>query len=75
MAKHPVKTRIREFRERARLTQSELAKLMEVDTTTISRHESGSRGLSHTEIAKYCQVFKCMSHELFFTPEQVQVEE
>lgn len=57
--------RIREQREKSRLTQRELALLMGIDFTTVSKHENGDRGPTPEEIKKYAQVFKCESYELF----------
>ena len=46
------KHRLRELREARKLTQQEVAKLLDIDHTTVSRHESGSRGLSPEDIQK-----------------------
>ena len=63
--------RIRELRERSRLTQEELGKLTEYDYTTISRHESGDRALDAEAIKKYARVFKCETFEIFLNPDSV----
>lgn len=65
----PRKNRLRELREAVRLTQKEVAKLLDIDHTTVNKHEAGTRGLTSGEIEKYAQVFKCQSHELFFAAE------
>ena len=65
--------RIAEFRNRARLTQAELGKLMDLDHTTISRHESGDRNLTPDDITKYAKVFKVDTWELFMSPEEIAV--
>lgn len=57
--------RIKKLRQRSRLTQKELALLVGLDETSVSRHESGHRALSADQIAKYASVFKVQSHELF----------
>ena len=57
--------RIRELREAQKLTQKELAKLVDLDHTTISKHESGARSLGRDEILKYARVFKCETYEVF----------
>lgn len=62
----PRSNRIKEQREKSRLTQRELALLMGIDFTTVSKHECGERGPTPEEIKKYAQVFKCQSYELFF---------
>lgn len=62
------KNRIKELREDRQLTQKELATLVGLDYTTVSRHENTHRGLSREDIEKYAAVFKCPTHELFFDP-------
>lgn len=66
----PRQNRIKLLRERSRLTQKELAKLMDTDFTTVSKHESADRGLTSDEIKKYAAIFKCASYELFIEPMQ-----
>lgn len=61
----PRNNRLRQQREKSRLTQKEVAKLLDVDFTTVSKHESGTRGLTSAEIAKYAALYKVQSHELF----------
>ncbi len=56
--------RIRYFRERARLTQAELATLIGTDETAVSRWESGARPLTPQIIEKLSRLFKCQSWEL-----------
>ena len=50
------KNRLRELREARKLTQQEVAKLLDIDHTTVSRHESGSRDLSPEDIQKYARL-------------------
>jgi len=57
--------RIRELRERARLTQRELAVLLNVNESDLSRWEAGKRPLSPAVIEKIAGVFKVGSWELF----------
>ena len=57
--------RIRELRERARLTQRELAVLLNVNESDLSRWEAGRRPLSPAVIEKIAGVFKVGSWELF----------
>jgi putative transcriptional regulator len=70
-----LKNRLRELREARKLTQQEVAKLLDIDHTTISRHESGSRGLSPEDIQKYARLYKVESYELFIDPEGLQEED
>jgi len=64
-AKRLPKNRLRELRDRSRLTQEEVARLLDYDHTTVSRHESGDRALDAEDIKKYSRLFKCESYELF----------
>ena len=65
MAKTTIKNRLREYRDRARLTLQEVSILTGYDVTTISRHESGQRGLSSEAVEKYAALYKVPTHELF----------
>ena len=66
------KHRLRELREARKLTQQEVAKLLDIDHTTVSRHESDSRGLSPEDIQKYARLYKVESYELFIDPKDLQ---
>lgn len=57
--------RLRELRDRSRLTLEEVSILTGFNVTTISRHESGARSLSEEAIMKYAQLYKVQTHELF----------
>ncbi len=74
MMNKTTKNRLRELREARKLTQQEVAKLLDIDHTTISRHESGSRGLSPEDIQKYARLYKVESYELFIDPKDLQEE-
>ncbi len=69
------KNRLRELREARKLTQQEVAKLLDIDHTTVSRHESGSRDLSPGDIQKYARLYKVESYELFIDPKDLQEQE
>ena len=75
MANKISKNRLRELRETCKLTQQEVAKLLDIDHTTVSRHESGSRGLSPEDIQKYARLYKVESYELFIDPKSLQEED
>lgn len=62
------KNRLKEFRDRARLTLDEVSILTGFKAATISRHESGSRSLSEEAIDKYAALYKVKTHELFMEP-------
>lgn len=59
-----IKSRIKEFRDRARLTIDEVSILTGLDKSTISKHESGNRMPSADAVKRYCKVFKCEATEL-----------
>ena len=69
------KNRLRELREARKLTQQEVAKLLDIDHTTVSRHESGSRGLNPEDIQRYARLYKVESYELFIDPKDLQEED
>ena len=57
--------RLAEQRKLSRLTQAEVAKALDIDVTTVSRHENSSRGLTREMIQAYSGLYKIESHELF----------
>lgn len=59
------KNRLREYRDRARLTLKEVSILTGFDTTTISKHESSDRRMTEEAINKYAALYKVETHELF----------
>ena len=69
------KNRLKEFRDRSRLTLEEVSILTGFNVTTISRHESGARSLSEEAISKYAALYKVGSHELFLKPIEVTEDE
>ncbi|KKL85476.1 hypothetical protein LCGC14_1954320 [marine sediment metagenome] len=63
---HP--NRLSALRDRSRLTQAEVAKLLDIDETTVARHESGTRKLPHEMVEKYAKLYKVSSYELYLEP-------
>lgn len=59
------RNRLKELRDRSRLTLQEVSILTGYSVPTISRHESGSRALSEEAIIKYAALYKVNTHELF----------
>lgn len=59
------KNKLREYRDRARLTLKEVSILTGFDVTTISKHESCDRRISKEAINKYAALYKVQTHELF----------
>lgn len=57
--------RLRELRDRSRLTLQEVAILTGFNVSTISRHESGERALSEDALIKYASLYKVHTYELF----------
>lgn len=57
--------RLRELRDRSRLTLQEVSILTGYGVSTISRHESGERKLSEEAIIKYATLYKVHTYELF----------
>lgn len=72
MKEGATKNRLRELRDRSRLTQQEVSTLTGYTVTAISRHENGSRSLSEEAIAKYAALYKVPTHQLFVNPREVQ---
>lgn len=64
-----IRNRLREIREeRMHLTLAEVAKLLECDVSTVSRHESGDRSLTPDWIDRYARLYKIQSYEIFMEP-------
>lgn len=57
--------RIKALREQSRLTQKEVARLLDMDEATVSKLESGRRPLSPEVIERLAAIFKVGSWELF----------
>lgn len=62
------KNRLKELRDRSRLTLQEVSIITGYGISTISRHESGGRGLTEEAIAKYAALYKVPTHQLFMEP-------
>lgn len=62
------KNRLRELRDRSRLTLDEVSILTGFSVPTISRHENGGRSLSEEAITKYAALYKVPTHQLFMNP-------
>ena len=60
-----MRNRIRELREKANLTQREVAVLLDVDESDISKWEAGKRALTPGTIEKFAALFKVSTWELF----------
>lgn len=62
------KNRLRELRDRSRLTLEEVSIITGLSVPTISRHENGGRSLSEEAVSKYALLYKVPSHQLFMNP-------
>ena len=62
------KNRLRQLRDRSRLTLEEVSILTGFSVPTISRHENGGRSLSEEAIAKYSSLYKVPTHQIFINP-------
>ena len=69
------KNRLRELRNRFRLTLQEVSTLTGFAVPTISRHESCGRALSEEAILKYAALYKVHTYELFDKPATKEEEE
>ena len=69
------KNRLRELRNRSRLTLQEVSTLTGFAIPTISRHESCGRALSEEAILKYAALYKVHTYELFDKPAIKEEEE
>lgn len=57
--------RLRELRDRSRLTLQEVSLVTGLAVTTISRHESGTRSISEEALLKYASLYKVHTYEIF----------
>ena len=64
--------RLRELRDRSRLTLEEVSLITGFAVPTISRHENGGRSLSEEAIAKYAALYKVPTHQIFVRPSEVE---
>lgn len=65
------KNKLREYRDRSRLTLNEVSVLTGYDPTTISKHENSNRALTEEAIRKYAALYKIQTHELFKLNDEV----
>ena len=59
------KNRLKELRDRSRLTLEEVSLITGFSVPSISRHENGGRCLSEDAVMKYASLYKVQTHELF----------
>jgi transcriptional regulator with XRE-family HTH domain len=63
VAKYP--NRLRELREKNDLTLLEVATRLGISEGSVSRHETGARGLGAFEIEQYVRLYNVTPYELF----------
>lgn len=66
------RNRLAELRNTAKLTQDEVGKLLDIDGTTVSKHENSERSLSDDMIRAYARLYKVQTHELFLSSEEIK---
>jgi transcriptional regulator with XRE-family HTH domain len=59
-------SRVRALRKARGLSQADLAHVLDVDGTAISKIENGKRGLAAAELAQLCEHFEIGSDEFLF---------
>lgn len=69
------KNRLKELRDRSRLTLQEVSLITGYSVPTISRHESGGRGLTEEALVKYSSLYKVHTYELFHRPGDLEDNE
>lgn len=69
------KNRLKELRDRSRLTLQEVSILTGYSIPTISRHENGGRSLSEGAITKYAALYKVPSYQIFYKPAEGDAED
>lgn len=62
------RNRLRELRDRSRLTMEEVSILTGFSVPAISRHEGGGRSLSEEAISRYASLYKVPTHQIFMDP-------
>lgn len=72
--KRKVQNRLAELRSAGIvLSQEQVGLLVGLDATTVSRHESGGRGMTKAQIERYAALYGVPTHEVFFVaPESSQ---
>lgn len=70
MAAKKKDNRLRALRSESKLTLAEVAKCLDLDLSTVSRHESGARGLTQEDIRAYAKLYKVESLSIFLDPSE-----
>lgn len=65
MAEKIRKNRLLELRTRSRLTQEEVARILNCDFTLVSHHENLTRAVTQEDIAAYAKLYKVSELDLF----------
>lgn len=56
--------KLKEIRKESKMNQMELAKLINVERSMISKLETGASDINGKLIIKICEIFKCSADEL-----------
>lgn len=65
------RNRLKELRDRSRLTLQEVSILTGFSVPAISRHESGERSLSEEALVKYANLYKVHTYEIYHSKEEL----
>ena len=57
--------RLKEFRKKARMTQSDVANILNITQAQYSRLEIGKSLPNSNQIIKLCKIFKCTPNDIF----------
>lgn len=69
------KNRLKELRDRSRLTINEVSILTGFSPSAVSRHENESRGLTEIAVEKYAALYKVPTYQLFIEPIKENIDE
>lgn len=66
--------RLKFLREERKLTQAEVAKIIDLTHTAVSRHETSNRGLTLELVDAYARLYKVSSAEIFVELPKAEAE-
>lgn len=70
-----MKNRLREQRERSRLTVEEVSKVTGISKSAITKYENGDLKLSNERAVIFAKLYKVETHELFIQLEEGKANE
>lgn len=60
--------RLKELRTASKLTQVEVAKILNKDFTLVSHHENSTKAIVEEDLKAYAGLFKVQTHEIYMAP-------